>query len=150
MNWVGHFASRWLWLLLFVLALSTAYFSYRALENGSSRRQREMGAMQSAQAGHATKASLESLVKDADAVAAGRALFMTHCAVCHLESGAGKIGPSLSDDRSIYGADALSIYRILEDGAVMRGMPAWSPTLSHASLQQLTAYTLTLHGTTGR
>ncbi len=39
---------------------------------------------------------------DADAIAAGKAIYGKYCKACHLASGTGRIGPNLTDDKWKY------------------------------------------------
>jgi cytochrome c oxidase cbb3-type subunit 2 len=64
--------------------------------------------------------------KDPEAVAAGRNLFEQHCAECHGASAeGGKKGPSLRA-QEVQEAAPGSIFWILTNGVVRRGMPVWS------------------------
>jgi mono/diheme cytochrome c family protein len=64
--------------------------------------------------------------QDPEAVAAGRNLFEQHCAECHGASAeGGKKGPSLRA-REVQEAPSGSIFWILTNGVVRRGMPVWS------------------------
>jgi mono/diheme cytochrome c family protein len=66
------------------------------------------------------------MLKDKDAVAAGKVLFEEHCAECHGESGVGdKKAPSLRA-QEVQTAAPGSLFWILTNGVVRRGMPVWS------------------------
>lgn len=66
------------------------------------------------------------LDNDSEAVAAGRNLFMQHCAECHGNAASGgKKGPSLRA-QEVQNAEPGSIFWILTNGVVRRGMPVWS------------------------
>jgi mono/diheme cytochrome c family protein len=73
------------------------------------------------------KARLKSnpLAQDPIAVSAGRVLFQRHCAECHGDAGEGKKGPSLRADE-VQNASPGTIFWILTNGVVRRGMPVWS------------------------
>ena len=63
---------------------------------------------------------------DPDAVAAGANLFDQHCAECHGElAEGGKKGPSLRAD-PVQQATPGTLFWILTNGVVRRGMPVWS------------------------
>ena len=63
---------------------------------------------------------------DPEAVAAGAKLFDRHCAECHGESGqGGKKGPSLRAE-PVQQATPGTLFWILTNGVVRRGMPVWS------------------------
>jgi mono/diheme cytochrome c family protein len=66
------------------------------------------------------------LAKDPDAVAAGGKLFAQHCAECHGEmADGGKKGPSLRADEVQQAAPG-TLFWLLTNGVVRRGMPVWS------------------------
>jgi len=64
--------------------------------------------------------------KDPEAVSAGKVLFEEHCAECHGENAAGsKKAPSLRA-REVQGAPPGTLFWILTNGIVRKGMPVWS------------------------
>ena len=66
------------------------------------------------------------LAADPDAVAAGGKLFALHCAECHGEAAdGGKKGPSLRADE-VQQATPGTLFWLLTNGVVRRGMPVWS------------------------
>jgi len=66
------------------------------------------------------------LERDADAVAAGTKLFEQHCAECHGFEGEGaRKGPSLRAHQ-VQQATPGTLFWILTNGVVRRGMPVWS------------------------
>jgi len=66
------------------------------------------------------------LAADPDAVAAGGKLFALHCAECHGETAdGGKKGPSLRADE-VQQATPGTLFWLLTNGVVRRGMPVWS------------------------
>lgn len=63
---------------------------------------------------------------DTEAAAAGRKLFEQHCAECHGEAAEGSNrGPSLRVS-GVEQATPGQVFWVLTNGAVRRGMPAWS------------------------
>ena len=81
---------------------------------------------------------------DPDAVAAGANLFDQHCAECHgqLAEG-GKKGPSLRAD-PVQQATPGTLFWILTNGVVRRGMPVWSK-LPEPQRWQLVSYLKSLN-----
>jgi mono/diheme cytochrome c family protein len=74
------------------------------------------------------KASTKSnpLAEDPDAPAAGRKLFEQHCAECHGNTAeGGKRAPSLRAEE-VQQATPGTLFWILTNGVVRRGMPVWS------------------------
>ena len=83
------------------------------------------------------------LKKDPDAVAAGRILFEQHCAECHGDTAeGGKKGPSLRAVE-VQAAEAGTIFWILTNGVVRKGMPVWSK-LPEPQRWQLVSYVKSL------
>jgi mono/diheme cytochrome c family protein len=92
-----------------------------------------------AQAPEKARAKRNPFEQDSEAVAAGKNLFEEHCAECHGDSAeGGKRGPSLRA-REVQEAPAGSIFWILTNGVVRRGMPVWSK-LPEARRWQLVTY----------
>jgi len=81
---------------------------------------------------------------DFDAVAAGANLFDQHCAECHGElAEGGKKGPSLRAD-PVQQATPGTLFWILTNGVVRRGMPVWSK-LPEPQRWQLVSYLKSLN-----
>jgi len=78
---------------------------------------------------------------------AGMALFRKNCAVCHLESGGGQVGPNLTDDYWLHGGGIRNIFRVITEGVPAKGMISWKAQLTPKQIQQVGSYILTLHGT---
>jgi mono/diheme cytochrome c family protein len=74
-----------------------------------------------------------------DALAAGRKLFLRHCAACHGDDGGGgRRGPSL-DSRRLREASPGALFWFLTNGRLAAGMPEWS-RLPAARRWQIIAY----------
>jgi mono/diheme cytochrome c family protein len=72
------------------------------------------------------RAKANPLEADPDAVAAGKKLFEGHCAECHGDSAEGsKKAPSLRAEE-VQQATPGTLFWILTNGVVRRGMPVWS------------------------
>ncbi|HTS57450.1 MAG TPA: cytochrome c [Terriglobales bacterium] len=72
------------------------------------------------------KARLNPLENDPDAVAAGRKLFLQHCAECHGNTAeGGRKAPNLRAEE-VQDATPGTLFWILTNGVVRRGMPVWS------------------------
>ena len=79
------------------------------------------------------------LASDPDAVAAGSKLFSLHCAECHGEMAeGGKKAPSLFADE-VQRATPGTLFWLLTNGVVRRGMPVWSK-LPEAQRWQLVSF----------
>ena len=83
------------------------------------------------------------LEADPDAVAAGGKLFDQHCAECHGDTAeGGKKGPSLRAD-PVQQATPGTLFWLLTNGVVRRGMPVWSK-LPEPQRWQLVSYVKSL------
>jgi mono/diheme cytochrome c family protein len=85
---------------------------------------------------------------DRDALLAGQKLYERHCAECHGEGGEGgkgsKKGPSLRAPE-VQQATAGTLFWVLTNGVVRRGMPVWSK-LPEPQRWQLVTYVKSLSG----
>jgi len=83
------------------------------------------------------------LAGDETAAAAGKKLFQQHCAECHGATGeGGKKAPSLGVPE-VQEASPGTLFWVLTNGVVRRGMPVWSK-LPEAQRWQLVRYLQTL------
>ncbi len=81
---------------------------------------------------------------DPGAIAAGKKLFEDHCAECHGQDGRGeRRGPSLRVGE-VQKATPGSLYFVLSNGVVRRGMPDWSK-LPEPQRWQIVSFLKTLH-----
>ncbi len=72
------------------------------------------------------RAKTNPLAKDKDSIPAGKILFEEHCAECHGETASGtKKAPSLRA-QEVQTAPPGSLFWILSNGIVRKGMPVWS------------------------
>ena len=79
-----------------------------------------------AKAPEKARSKANPLETDPDAVAAGRKLFEGHCAECHGDTAeGGKKGVSLRAEE-VQQATPGTLFWILTNGVVRRGMPVWS------------------------
>ncbi|MFH1687122.1 MAG: cbb3-type cytochrome c oxidase N-terminal domain-containing protein [bacterium] len=83
----------------------------------------------------------------ADAVAAGKEVFIRNCASCHGFAGEGGVGPNLTDDYWLHGGDFSSIVKTVRYGFPTKGMISWLGTLPPEQILQAASYVTTLHGT---
>jgi mono/diheme cytochrome c family protein len=85
------------------------------------------------------RAKPNPLARERDAVAAGKILFEEHCAECHGQNAVGtKKAPSLRA-QEVQTAPPGSIFWILTNGIVRKGMPVWSK-LPEPQRWQLVSY----------
>ncbi len=88
-----------------------------------------------------------SVLTDEASLSDGKFIFQLNCVVCHLESGAGLVGPNLTDEYWIHGGGIKDIFRVIKYGVPEKGMIAWSSQLRPVDMQKVASYILTLGGT---
>ena len=91
--------------------------------------------------------ALREYADDPAFAAAGAATFASTCATCHGAEGEGLIGPNLTDPYWVHGGTPSDIYRVISEGVLDKGMPAWDASLSEEEQAQAMAYVLSLQGT---
>lgn len=83
------------------------------------------------------------LADDPDAVAAGRKLFARHCSECHGSNAeGGRKAPNLHGDE-IQSATPGTLFWVISNGVVRKGMPVWSK-LPEPERWQIVTYLRTL------
>ncbi len=96
----------------------------------------------------ATAVLSEEKLKDPHVIAAGKAIFDSKCSSCHGPQGGGLIGPNLTDDYWIHGKGTpADVLKVISDGVPDKGMLTWKTQLKEEELHQVTAYVLSLKGT---
>lgn len=89
------------------------------------------------------------LLTEASDLSAGKTIFETSCAVCHLNDGGGSIGPNLTDEYWIMGGGIKNVFKTVTDGGRDgKGMIAWKTQLKPSEIAQVSSYILSLQGTT--
>ncbi|MCW2283991.1 cytochrome c oxidase cbb3-type subunit 3 [Rhodoblastus acidophilus] len=77
---------------------------------------------------------------DPQAAQRGMRYFISfNCVGCHAPNGGGGMGPSLSDVKSIYGAEPANLFLSIYQGRP-NGMPAWGGSLPESVIWDLVAY----------
>lgn len=87
-----------------------------------------------------------TIAKSPSALFDGEEIFVTSCAPCHKKTGAGGIGPNLTDDYWLHGASINEIYKTIKYGVPEKGMIAWEAVLAPKQIRNVSSYILTLKG----
>lgn len=151
----------WLWIFWATILYSILYWidvpgigtgigRLGQYEREVAQAEQKYGAARAAATAAVDDATLRAAAGDGARVAAGQATFATQCAVCHAADGGGGIGPNLTDGFWIHGAAPTDVHRTITNGVLEKGMPAWNQMLDPQQVLEVTAYVLTLHGTTPR
>jgi cytochrome c oxidase cbb3-type subunit 3 len=75
----------------------------------------------------------------------GKIIFEKSCATCHKITGAGDVGPNLTDDFWIHGNDIKNVFKTIRYG--FNAMPQWQMAYSNKQIAQVASYVKSLHGT---
>lgn len=146
---------RW-WLMTFagtVIFSIIYYFNVGPVGIGEGRiadYERDMKAFAAAHpapTGGPSVEQLQALVANAGELETGKAAFVKNCVVCHRADGGGLIGPNLADEYWLHGSSLDSIYAVVANGVLEKGMPPWEKVLSPQDLARVVAYVASLRGT---
>lgn len=86
-------------------------------------------------------------MNDPVSIADGRETFLKNCAQCHGKLGEGGVGPNLTDDYWLHGADISSIVKSVKYGYPAKGMISWLGTLDEEKIIKTSSFIQTLRGT---
>ena len=90
--------------------------------------------------------ALPAKADDAD-IAAGAALFATHCSSCHGIAARGAAGPNLRDEATYYGNGYDDIFDVILNGVKNKPMKAWRDRLTVSEIEQICTYIVHLQNT---
>jgi cytochrome c oxidase cbb3-type subunit III len=79
-------------------------------------------------------------------LANGKKVYQNFCASCHLDNGGGSVGPNLTDDYWIHGAERKDITRVIVEGVLEKGMPAWGGVIKPTDIEAVVVYVESLKG----
>lgn len=139
--WKAIFYATVVWAVIYFVGITMGYVP--TYEEDLEAGQAELQAMrdQHQQASPAVDATmLAAAAEDPAVVADGKAAFMTNCASCHGQKGEGLIGPNLTDEYWLHGAEMTEVYKVVKDGVTAKGMPAWGSILTQDEVVGVTAY----------
>lgn len=88
-----------------------------------------------------------TLLTDNASLASGRSIFTTNCVACHGNAGEGGVGPNLTDDYWLHGADIKDVFRTIKYGYPEKGMKSWKQDLGAKQIHEIASYIKSLSGT---
>ncbi len=112
----------------------------RALRPGDDARHRQADGGALLAMGEISEDTLVDLMADPSMMNGGKKVFVAKCATCHGMFGEGGIGPNLTDDYWLHGAQLMDVYRTVREGVPAKGMLAWERQLRPAELLAVSAY----------
>ncbi|WP_162340454.1 cbb3-type cytochrome c oxidase N-terminal domain-containing protein [Cyclobacterium salsum] len=156
---LDNFMPPWLKYVFYMsIAFAILYFvNYSILGIGKTQYEEyeeelAIAAMEEESRGESMLASIDETSVEFDsstpAIEAGMELYAGNCAACHAMDGGGGVGPNLTDEYWIHGADIKDVFSVVKYGVIEKGMIPWQDQLSPEQMQQVSSYVLTLQGTT--
>ena len=144
----------WLWTFLLSIPFAFIYFIHYHMTDDAGLMAEylaEKAEVEAVIAAHGPKlGDLAAKVTEALGVEAtlldGAQVYTQQCAVCHGQQGEGLIGPNLTDKHAIHGAGIESVLKVINEGSLQKGMPAWGQVLSKDQLVHVTAFVKSLEG----
>jgi cytochrome c oxidase cbb3-type subunit 3 len=97
-----------------------------------------------AKKGESVDENTVTILSASEDIAAGKSIFIKSCVACHKESGAGDVGPNLTDDYWLHGGDIKSVFKTIRYG--INAMPQWQNSYSNKQIAQLASYVKSLKG----
>ena len=147
----------WVAMFYITIAMGVVYFGYfhyyefgpLSAEEYAIEMERAEAAKERYQQSQANNIDLANLVTltDEGALATGGGVFNVNCAACHGQLGEGGVGPNLTDNYSIHGADIKSVFLTVKNGVPEKGMIAWKTQIRPADIHAVSSYIMTLKGT---
>ena len=149
----------WVWGFYFTIGFAIVYiFNYHILGTADlqveaynkeiARAEKEVSEYMEKMAMNVDETSA-TLMTDAKDLSAGKGIFEANCSSCHLNNGAGEIGPNLTDKYWIYGYDIKEIFGTVKNGTG-KGMPEHNSKLNPVQIQQVSSYVLSLDEVKGK
>jgi cytochrome c oxidase cbb3-type subunit III len=150
----NNLPSWWVWLFYITIIFSAVYLVYyhvaRAGDLQATEYDKEMkagSAIKAAAMGKFESGMAElKPVSDAAALNAGAQTYAKLCAPCHRADGGGLVGPNLTDNYWIHGANYSDTVKIIWDGVPAKGMITWKAMLKPSDIEAVASYIYTLRG----
>ncbi len=149
----NHLPNWWLFILfstiVFMFGYWFVYHTLKLLPSPPVEYANEIDALKKARnaANPMSDDALASLAKDPAIVAEGKQVFASTCASCHGPEAAGLVGPNLTDNYWLHGANPTDIAKSMTDGYPEKGMPSWGPILGAEKVRKVTAFILSIRNT---
>lgn len=94
------------------------------------------------------ESELKAILDSPDSLAKGKDAYHRVCQSCHQDQMQGLVGPNLTDRFWIHGkGTAKDIYKVISEGVLDKGMPAWGSILSKEEIGGLVGFILSLKNT---
>lgn len=95
-----------------------------------------------AAAEHASRVAIDPVLQR------GLETYQKHCLSCHAPDGGGLVGPNMTDDFYLHLQSSEEMPALIRDGLLERGMTPFKDILNDGEIAAVTAYMISLRGTT--
>jgi cytochrome c oxidase cbb3-type subunit 3 len=146
--WVNLFIVTVIFGAGYMLWYHTPLFSPKSLQDEINVALAENTSLQQSSNSSSGEFDFVSAMKDPDMMAKGKETYGSICAACHAIDGGGIVGPNLTDEYWIHGDSFAAIQKLVTEGIADKGMPAWGAVIGPQGVDYVSAYVLTLKGTT--
>ena len=142
----------WLWTFFITIIFGFIYWLHYDFSKSGPTLDQELaqGMMQVEQNRKkaAEKEDASGGVDEAKLIVNGQKIYKNYCASCHNVNGGGSVGPNLTDKYWIHGkGDKESMAKVIEDGVLEKGMPAWKQILKPNDVSSVVAFVMSLKET---
>jgi cytochrome c oxidase cbb3-type subunit 3 len=147
----------WVAMFYITIAFAVVYMGYYHFTGaGPSSQERYEQEMEEAEEAVAAFVALQgervdetnvTLLSDAGALTAGKAIYSSYCVACHGTQGEGGIGPNMTDAYWLHGGSISDVFKTVKYGVEEKGMQSWKKQLSAGEMQKVSSYILSLQGT---
>lgn len=149
----------WVWMFYATIVFAIAYvmiyhvfdsapLQIEAYEIEMAEAKKEVDAYKLS-AGMAIDETNVELLTDEASLANGKEIFAENCVACHLDNGAGQIGPNLTDEYWLYGSDVKEIFTVVKYGT-NKAMPEHESKLNPLELQNVVSFVKSLSFAEGK
>lgn len=150
----------WVWLFFATIVFAVIYlFNFHILKTSDlqeaaykkemKKAEREIKAYREEMSMNVDETNATLMTESGD-LNEGKALFQTNCVSCHKDKGQGDVGPNLTDEFWIHGADIKEVFKTINNGVPAMGMPAHNSKFNPVQVQQVASYVLSLPFVAGK
>lgn len=147
--------SWWVWSFFLCIIFSAVYFIHYFSGSGPTLKMEfdqawghHMTRFARARTPELSDAELLERFGQADVLSLGREVFQRTCQVCHGDKLQGSVGPNLVDEYWLHGkGEPSEIVKIVREGVLDKGMPAWGEMLKPDEVVAVAAYVRKQRGT---
>lgn len=150
----------WLYGFYLTILIAVIYMLYfHVLPYGKSSEEQYLAQMEQAQEDIKEYLSKQAnlvdetnvtLLTDDASLLAGKEIFVSQCAPCHMETGGGapnSVGPNLTDKYWLHGGSIKDVFTTIKYGVPEKGMISWRTQIRPSDMHKVASYILSLQGT---